>query len=255
MLNLESVYNQYHVKVYNLAYRMTGNRDDASDITQETFEQALKSIHKFKGESQIYTWLYSIAKNNCLRHLKKKQRSNFNNLQMLADKVSSPVAEFTEAEKSSYIEQVKDGCLSGLLRCLSLQQRVAFILNVLLDVPLDQVALIIEKTENATRILTHRARQNIREYLCNNCSLYDSGNRCRCENLINFSLKQGWIGKDLEFTKNISQAEKEIKDLKSEISLYKTLAEIAPTNANDQQIKRLLAQNEDFLVLTDKKVK
>ena len=47
----------------------------------------------------------------------------------------------------NYISQVKDGCLSGLLRCLSLQQRLAFILNVLLDLPLEQVASVIDKAK------------------------------------------------------------------------------------------------------------
>ena len=67
----EVIYKKYSKKIYNLAYRMTGNKDDASDITQDTFIQGFKSLDKFRGESQIYTWLYKIAKNKCLR-LKNK---------------------------------------------------------------------------------------------------------------------------------------------------------------------------------------
>ena len=53
-----------------------------------------------------------------------------------------------------------------------------------------------------------------------NCSLYDSKNTCRCENLINFSLKQGWISLN-----NPVRIESEIKNLKNVVSLYKTLQE------------------------------
>jgi RNA polymerase sigma-70 factor (ECF subfamily) len=250
MENAEIIYKQFSKRIYNLAYRMTGDKEDASDITQDTFIQGFNSLDKFKGESQIYTWLYKIAKNKCLRHLEKRDKTTFLSLQELIDKTSSPVsAEISETEKMNYISQVKDGCLSGLLRCLSLQQRLAFILNVLLDLPMGQVASIIDKSENATRILVHRSKQNIKDFLCSNCSLYDSKNTCRCESMINFSLKQGWI-----ILNNPEQIESEIKNLKDVVRLYKTLHETSPTNEVDKQIQRLLADKE-FLILNAKKVK
>lgn len=256
MENPVIIYNQYYKKIFNLAYRMTGNIDDANDITQETFIQVFRAIDSFKGESQVYTWIYQIARNNSLRFLKKKNKTTFISLQELVDKVSSPIVEeISETEKSVYVTQVKDGCLSGLLRCLSLQQRLAFILNVLLDLPVDQVASILDKSENATRILIHRSKQNIREYLCINCSLYDSNNHCRCENLINFSLKQGWIGGISETNDNSVQIEEEIKDLKDVVSLYKTLHEQTPSNICSEEIKRLLTDKNDLLILNGKKVK
>ena len=255
MENTEIIYKKYSKKIYNLAYRMTGDKDDASDITQDTFIQGFKSLDKFRGESQIYTWLYKIAKNKSLRLLEKKNKTTFLSLQELIDKTSSPVSdEISETEKMNYISQVKDGCLSGLLRCLSLQQRLAFILNVLLDLPLEQVASVIDKSENATRILVHRSKQNIKDFLCNNCSLYESKNNCRCENLINISLKQGWISLNNP-ANNPVRIESEIKDLKNVVSLYKTLQELSPTNELDKKIQQLLADKVDFLILNGKKVK
>jgi RNA polymerase sigma-70 factor (ECF subfamily) len=255
MENIEILYKKYGKKIYNLAYRMTGDKEDASDITQDTFLQAFKSFDKFKGESQIYTWLFKIAKNKCLRLLEKKNKAYFLSFQDLIKKTSSPVSdEISETEKTNYLSQVKDGCLSGLLRCLSLQQRLAFVLNILLELPLEQVSGIIDKSENATRILVHRSKQNIKDFLCSNCSLYDSQNTCRCENLINISLKQGWI-KINNPAINPERIESEIKDLKNVISLYKTLQEISPTNDFNKQVQRLLADKEDFTVLNGKKVK
>jgi RNA polymerase sigma-70 factor (ECF subfamily) len=256
MESSDTIYNQYSKKIYNLAYRMTGDIDDANDIVQETFIQVFRSIDKFKGESQIYTWLYQIAKNNCLRFLEKRNKTTLLSLQELVNKASSPVLEeVSETEKSVYVAQVKDGCLSGLVRCLSLQQRLAFILNVLLDLPVEHVASILDKSENATRILVHRSKQNIREFLCSNCSLYDSNNHCRCENLINFSLKQGWIHSNLKTSDNTVRIEEEIKNLKNVVSLYKTLQDKMPPAIFNKGIKRLLADKTDFLILNGKKVK
>lgn len=251
---LATLYQKYSKPLYNLAYRMTGSADDASDILQETFVKAAQSIHSFKGQSHIYTWLYQIAKNNCLQFLEKKKRGSFSSLQELVYKVSTPVSEeMSESQKSLYIEQVKNGCLSGLLRCLSLQQRLAFVLHVLLDMPVAQVAAVIEKSENATRVLISRARKNIRDFLCANCSLYNSANPCRCENLINFSLKQGWIGANEPGS--FSKTEMEIKDLKSELNLYKTLSEEKPDEDIEQKIKALIQNKKDYRIFSDKKVK
>jgi len=252
----EVLYKDYSRRIFNLAYRMTGNKDDANDITQETFIQAFKSIDTFKGESQVYTWLYRIARNNCLRFLAKKYKTTFLSLQELTEKVSSPVSEeISESEKSEYIMQVKDGCLSGLLRCLSLQQRLAFILNVLLNLPIEQVASVLDKSENATRILVHRSKQNIKDFLCCNCSVYDSRNPCRCENLINFSLKQGWIGGSSTIMDDAVRIEAEIGDLKKVVNLYKTLQEVTPSMGFNKLIQQLLSDKQDFLILSDKKVK
>jgi RNA polymerase sigma-70 factor (ECF subfamily) len=250
MITPEDLYKQYSRKIFNLAYRMSGNRHDADDITQETFIQAFKNLDKFKGESHVYTWLYTIARNNCLQFLKNKKKSKFIEFEALIEKCSSPFTdEISEEEKSAYITQVKDGCLSGLLRCLSLQQRLAFVLNVLLKFSSNEVAVIMDISENAARILVHRAKQNLKSFLCNNCSLYNSVNPCRCENLINFSLKQNWISANPNL--KTSEIESEIRDLKDVIKLFKTLSEHLPV----ENIQKIISQKENFQIFHDKKVK
>lgn len=248
------LFRKYNKKIFNLAYRMTGSMEDASDITQETFIQAFRSINKFRGESQVQTWLYQIAKNTSLKFLEKKKKSSFTLLQELIYKVESHVPEeISETDRQLYINQVKDGCLSGLLRCLSLHQRLVFILHVLLDLPLTEVSQIISKSENAARILVHRSRQNIKEFLCENCSLFDAANSCHCQNMINFSLKQGWIGTHSPL--KINQAEAEIKNLKNEILLYKSLQTIEPDGELHSRIKQLISDRNNFVIFEDKKVK
>jgi RNA polymerase sigma-70 factor (ECF subfamily) len=256
MLTPDLLYKNYRKSIVNLAYRMTGSMDDAQDIAQNSFLQAFKNFDKFKGESDVYTWLYRIAVNNCLLFLKNKKKNKVAALENLIETASSPVSEeMTENEKSNYITQVKEGCLSGLLRCLPLQQRIVFILAVLLDLPDDLVAAVIGKSENAIRILIHRARQNIREFLCKNCSLFDPQNKCRCENLINFSLKQKWIEENVILAESTIYAEAEIKSLKRMILLYKSLSEKDPSFRLDLQIQQFLDKNENLRIFSPEKVK
>ena len=55
----------YQHKVYNLVYRMVGNREEAEDVAQEVFVTVFKAIDSFRGESKFSTWLYRIAANHC----------------------------------------------------------------------------------------------------------------------------------------------------------------------------------------------
>lgn len=192
-----SLFEQYHQQIHALAYRMVGNREDASDIVQQTFFQALRSANGFREECKPYTWLYAIARNQCLRLLENKKHGSIESLDSLIRNSQAPVStdEFSDLERQHYIEQVKEGCLLSLLRCLTRYQRLAFILHTLLGMKTSDVAAILEKSETATRLLVHRARKRILEFLCKNCACYRPGNPCHCENLIHYSLGQGWIDK------------------------------------------------------------
>jgi RNA polymerase sigma-70 factor, ECF subfamily len=70
----EEIVERYHGKVFQLIYRYIGDYDEACDLTQDTFVRAYSAWREFRGESQIYTWLYRIAINLCHNHQKKSQR-------------------------------------------------------------------------------------------------------------------------------------------------------------------------------------
>ena len=73
----DELVRRYKDRVYNVAYRFLGNHEDAQDVAQEVFVRAYRGIEGFKGDSKVYTWLYSIAGNlarNKLRDSKRKAR-------------------------------------------------------------------------------------------------------------------------------------------------------------------------------------
>ena len=61
-------------KLYAIVYHMTANREDTSDLLQDIFAKAYRSLARFRGQSQFYTWIYSIAVNMTLNFLKKRNR-------------------------------------------------------------------------------------------------------------------------------------------------------------------------------------
>ncbi|MBE7496045.1 MAG: sigma-70 family RNA polymerase sigma factor [Verrucomicrobiaceae bacterium] len=70
----DSLIRKYTPKLYGMVYNMTSNREDTADLLQEVFAKAYRSLGRFMGKSSFYTWIYSIAVNMTLNHLKKRGR-------------------------------------------------------------------------------------------------------------------------------------------------------------------------------------
>jgi RNA polymerase sigma-70 factor (ECF subfamily) len=68
------LYQRYYCKAFYLAFGMTGQREQAADLTQEIFLRVYESLHAFQGRSSFATWFYRIALNHCLNHCRREQR-------------------------------------------------------------------------------------------------------------------------------------------------------------------------------------
>jgi RNA polymerase sigma-70 factor, ECF subfamily len=72
----EALVHRYERKIYNVAYRLSGNREDAEDILQETFLKAFENLRRFREESSFYTWVMKIAVNATLIRFRKSSHPN-----------------------------------------------------------------------------------------------------------------------------------------------------------------------------------
>jgi len=70
----DALVDRYQKKIFNLIFRLVGDRDDAADLTQETFVAAFRAFHSFRGESSAYTWLCRIAINRCKNRFRDRDR-------------------------------------------------------------------------------------------------------------------------------------------------------------------------------------
>lgn len=71
---LDELIRRFQKPMYNLAFRMVNNREDADDLTQEIFVRMVRAIDKFRGESEFGTWLYALAANICRSGLRRLRR-------------------------------------------------------------------------------------------------------------------------------------------------------------------------------------
>src|SRR4029078_10701787 len=94
---ISELLNRYQKHVYNLAYRLCGNYDDANDIAQEAFLRVFHSLGNFRGEANFSTWLYRIVTNVFLDERKKQRVRSHNSLE-----------EYMELEDSTVARQIED---------------------------------------------------------------------------------------------------------------------------------------------------
>ncbi len=166
----EKLIESYQKKVYNIVYRMIGNPDDASELTQEVFIRVFRSIRNFKEESQFSTWIYKIATNICLDELRKQKKHKVISLD---EEIKSDEGEMKRqiednkpqpdiiAEKNELKKTVRNAILS-----LPDEYRVVIIMRDIKGLSYDEIAQITKCPEGTVKSRINRARKALRTILC-----------------------------------------------------------------------------------------
>lgn len=160
--------DNYQDRVYNTVIGIVQNSQDAEDVAQEVFIQVFRSIHAFKGESQLSTWIYRIATTrslDLLRSRKSKKRFAFvHSIFGKNDELTHDPPDFNHPGIT--LEKKEDAkILAKAISRLPENQRIAFTLNKLEDLSYQQVSDVMKTTVSAVESLLHRAKQNLRKEL------------------------------------------------------------------------------------------
>ena len=153
-------------RVFNTALGLIQNSSDAEDIAQEVFIQVYRSIHQFKGDAQLGTWLYRIAVTKSLDFLRsKKRKKRFGFLRSLFGEDNSLLHDPGDFNHPGIIQEKKEDAaqLMRLVDGLPENQRTAFILNKIEELSYREIAAVMEMTEGAVDSLLQRAKQNLRK--------------------------------------------------------------------------------------------
>lgn len=146
----KEIYKTYSPKVHRLCLGYTGNAMEADDLLQEVFIKAWQNLDKFRGDSKISTWIYRIAVNTCLYHL----RSQKNKRSVDIDKTI--IGKEDEADD-------KEQQIQLLYKCISeLSEADRLIITLLLEeVPYGEIAAVTEISEGNLRVKIHRIKQQL----------------------------------------------------------------------------------------------
>jgi RNA polymerase sigma-70 factor (ECF subfamily) len=158
----------FSAKIYRLALKMLQNQQDAEDILQETFIKAFKALPRFEGRSSLSTWLYRIATNEALMHLRRKHPHHISVEQPsddeeqpapleIVDWCCLPEGELMSAESRANLEQVIEKLPHSL--------RVVFLLRDIEGLSTKEAADVLDLSEGAVKTRLSRARLQLREML------------------------------------------------------------------------------------------
>lgn len=160
--------DSYKDRVYNTAIGIVQNAEDAEDVTQEVFIQVYRSIHNFKGESKLSTWLYRIATTRALDLLRsRKSKKRFGLLQRLFGDENEPVFELPDFNHPGVALDRKENAarLFKAINQLPENQKVAFTLHKIEDLSYQEISEIMKTSLPAVESLMHRAKQNLKKIL------------------------------------------------------------------------------------------
>jgi len=153
---------RYRVRIYNLAYRMLHSREEAEDVTQETFLNVYRSLGNFRGE-RLAPWIYKIASNLCLDHLRRRRPSvsldersgeDDDTAREIADRTCVPEDEALAAALGEDIQRAIDS--------LPPKYRSVVVLRHIEDLPYEDIAEVLGVPLGTVKTRLFRAREMLR---------------------------------------------------------------------------------------------
>jgi RNA polymerase sigma factor (sigma-70 family) len=146
----KDIYSNYSQKVHRLCLGYTGDTMQADDLLQEVFIKVWENLEKFRGESQMSTWIYRIAVNTCLLHLRSNKKQTKVDFEISTLKISEETNE-------------KENQIQLLYKCISeLNETDRLIITLLLEeVPYPEIAEVTSISEGNLRVKIHRIKQQL----------------------------------------------------------------------------------------------
>jgi len=159
---------KYHVLVLNVCNNILNNYDDSMDISQEVFIKIYESIDNFRGESKISTWLYRIAINKSLNHLRSKKRQKwFSSLDSIfGDDTKKQDIKDPELNIAEKIDQNENKvALQQSISKLPDKQKTAITLNSFEELSYKEISEIMEISVTEVGVLINRAKKNLHKLI------------------------------------------------------------------------------------------
>ena len=157
-----SLIKKYQEKLYWHLRRMVVDHDDANDVLQNVMIRVWNGLENFREDSQLYTWLYRVATNECLTFLEQqKKRSSVS----LSD-VESGLENKIKADQNFDGKKLEWKLQLGIQQ-LPEKQRIVFQLRYYDEMPYEEMSRVLETSEGALKASYHHAVKKIEEYIKN----------------------------------------------------------------------------------------
>ena len=163
--SFDAIVHRYQDRIFRYMVHMVRDTDEAADLAQETFVKAYRSLHRFRGHSSLYTWLYRIALNTSLNYLRKKKLRN----RLFLDSEAGTLIENVplhqcNPERELEIKQ-QIAAIQAAIRDLPPRQRSIFVMRHFDDLSHGEIAEVVGTSEGAVRAGYFHAVRKLRAAL------------------------------------------------------------------------------------------
>jgi RNA polymerase sigma-70 factor, ECF subfamily len=172
--SFEALYERYGSRVLNLIYRMTGNDEVSRDLAQDVWTQVFKNMDRFEARAEIFTWIYRIAVNRTLNHLKQEKRRRWVHLldqsvgEVLSEeKVDPGVILHSRAERQDRVVENEQRAqhLWRAIQALDPKYRIPLVLFHYEGQTYQEIAKTLGLSMTATQARIFRARKQLARVL------------------------------------------------------------------------------------------
>ena len=160
---LKEIFDQYHKKVYRIAYGVVRQREEAFDIVQEVFIKLYRSIRFFKGQSKFYTYLYRMTMNTAIDHAREMRRAPFSSLDGMEGFQPSDGVE--KRPDSILLHKELEEKVKRVLEKLPNDQRMALIFREIEGLSYQEISETMGCSIGTVMSRLHYARKRIQELL------------------------------------------------------------------------------------------
>ena len=157
------ILKKYQEKLYWHIRRMVVDHDDANDVLQNMFIKVWKGLQNFREDSQLYTWLYRIATNECLTFLEQQKKRNLVSLSNEEGGLSNKLKADTNFDANRLEWKLQLG-----IQQLPEKQRIVFNLRYYDEMPYEEMSRVLQTSEGALKASYHHAAKKIEEFILNN---------------------------------------------------------------------------------------
>ena len=172
----EALVTENEKRIYNLCRRLTGNQEDAAELTQEAFLNAWRGLGRFQGESSFSTWLYRLATNACIDFLRKeKRRQSLSMTVSLDDEEEARQVELPDEryapEGALERAEARRAVAEGLER-LTLEHRQVLVMREIHGLSYAEIGQVLGLEEGTVKSRIARARGALRKVLTERGNLF-----------------------------------------------------------------------------------
>lgn len=177
-------------------YRLLANRNDAEDLTHDTFIKAFDKLSSFRGESSLKTWVFQLATNLAYNYLQRQKRwtpdvsERAKRLVLENETLRKSITKVHETgiDAKYDIKEHIDTCFTCISKNLPIENQIALMLKDIYDFSLVEICQILEKTEGVVKYLLQNGRHTMTEIFDHRCALVNKNGVChQCSEL------NGWF--------------------------------------------------------------